>query len=292
MSFELRSPMLLATDRSGSVLRRLGAELASVFTYSPFGYHYTGGAFPLSGFNGEVREPITRGYLLGNGYRLFNPSILRFNIPDSFSPFGKGGLNAYVYCAGDPVNRADPSGHVGLRTIFRRFTRARDNVPSAPIGLSFRPMARSADDIATLARAPTSTSPAAARGSITSVSDVGSTSALPQRSFWEIASQLDGRPAPNQAQLRRRRGGIHEHDIRPTGPNIVTRQNPSGFEQRYLNSREIPPAYDFTRRIPAAHVDARELPPKYQHTPQSSISSRRSSSTSTNSSVRDPFEGW
>jgi hypothetical protein len=26
------------------------------------------------------------------------------------SPFSKGGLNTYAYCAGDPVNRADPSG--------------------------------------------------------------------------------------------------------------------------------------------------------------------------------------
>ncbi len=27
------------------------------------------------------------------------------------SPFGKGGMNAYAYCAGDPVNRSDPTGH-------------------------------------------------------------------------------------------------------------------------------------------------------------------------------------
>ncbi|ORC59035.1 hypothetical protein BZK31_12400 [Pseudomonas floridensis] len=26
------------------------------------------------------------------------------------SPFGKGGLNAYAYCLGDPVNRKDPTG--------------------------------------------------------------------------------------------------------------------------------------------------------------------------------------
>ena len=38
---------------------------------------------------------------------------MRFNTPDShrFSPFGKGGPNAYVYCAGDPVNHVDPTGH-------------------------------------------------------------------------------------------------------------------------------------------------------------------------------------
>ncbi|MCY1190730.1 hypothetical protein D9M71_225120 [compost metagenome] len=36
---------------------------------------------------------------------------MRFQAQDSFSPFGVGGLNGYAYCAGDPVNRVDPSGH-------------------------------------------------------------------------------------------------------------------------------------------------------------------------------------
>ncbi|WP_369790733.1 hypothetical protein [Rouxiella sp. WC2420] len=30
----------------------------------------------------------------------------------SWSPFGEGGINPYVYCAGDPINRAAPSGHM------------------------------------------------------------------------------------------------------------------------------------------------------------------------------------
>jgi len=36
---------------------------------------------------------------------------MRFQSPDSLSPFGKGGINAYGYCAGDPINRIDPNGH-------------------------------------------------------------------------------------------------------------------------------------------------------------------------------------
>ncbi|KOP59696.1 hypothetical protein OX90_10025 [Pseudomonas coronafaciens pv. porri] len=64
----------------------------------------------MSGFNGELLDSITGHYLLGNGYRAYNPVLMRFNSPDSLSPFGKGGLNAYAYCGGDPVNRADPDG--------------------------------------------------------------------------------------------------------------------------------------------------------------------------------------
>jgi len=45
------------------------------------------------------------------GYRPYDPIIMGFLSPDSDSPFGQGGLNAYAYCAGDPVNRIDPSGH-------------------------------------------------------------------------------------------------------------------------------------------------------------------------------------
>ncbi|MDB5994231.1 MAG: hypothetical protein JWP42_1367, partial [Pseudomonas sp.] len=40
-----------------------------------------------------------------------------FNSPDSWSPFGKGGLNAYAYCSGDPVNSSDSSGHVSVHFV-------------------------------------------------------------------------------------------------------------------------------------------------------------------------------
>ncbi|MCO8161638.1 hypothetical protein NJC38_05655 [Pseudomonas sp. 21LCFQ010] len=65
------------------------------------------------GFNGELPDPLTGHYLLGHGYRADNPVLMRFNSPDSLSPFAEGGINAYAYCQGDPVNLQDPSGHIG-----------------------------------------------------------------------------------------------------------------------------------------------------------------------------------
>jgi hypothetical protein len=58
--------------------------------------------------------------LLGNGYRAYNPTLMRFHSPDSWSPFGGGGLNAYTYCVGDPVNFSDPTGHRGVGKFFSR----------------------------------------------------------------------------------------------------------------------------------------------------------------------------
>lgn len=63
-----------------------------------------------TGFNGEcVLKPLEY-YALGAGHRLYSPSLMRFLSADLLSPFEKGGLNAYAYCAGDPVNRIDPTG--------------------------------------------------------------------------------------------------------------------------------------------------------------------------------------
>ncbi|WP_053115694.1 RHS repeat-associated core domain-containing protein [Winslowiella iniecta] len=66
----------------------------------------------LMGFNGERPDLISGNTHLGNGYRDYNPLLMRFSGPDSWSPFGAGGINPYRYCDGDPINRADPSGHV------------------------------------------------------------------------------------------------------------------------------------------------------------------------------------
>lgn len=66
----------------------------------------------FTGFNGETLDPVTGNYMLGNGYRGYNPFLMRFMSQDSLSPFSDGGINAYQYCHGDPINRLDPSGHL------------------------------------------------------------------------------------------------------------------------------------------------------------------------------------
>lgn len=106
------SNTLFATDRQRSVLQAINATESQSIAYTPYGHTPAGsGLNTLLGFNSERRDPVTGHYLLGNGYRAFNPVLMRFNSPDYLSPFGKGGLNAYAYCLGDPINRQDPNGH-------------------------------------------------------------------------------------------------------------------------------------------------------------------------------------
>lgn len=102
---------LMATDPMGSVVFSNVLSTNTVAqSYTVYGDCNTKESL-RPGFNGERVDPLTGMTHLGNGYRDFNPGLQRFNVPDSWSPFGDGGLNAYAYCEGDPVNRSDPSGH-------------------------------------------------------------------------------------------------------------------------------------------------------------------------------------
>ena len=110
--------VLLATDQQASVIAT-PEERAS---FTPYGQrHPQANLMNLPGFTGQQADPVTGHYLLGNGYRAFNPVLMRFNSPDSLSPFGEGGLNAYAYCVGDPVNRDDSTGHTPafIKRAFR-----------------------------------------------------------------------------------------------------------------------------------------------------------------------------
>jgi RHS repeat-associated protein len=70
------------------------------------------------GFNGERYDLAARAYALGQGYRSYSPVLMRFHAPDHLSPFEQGGLNAYAFCEGDPVNYQDPTGHMRGASIL------------------------------------------------------------------------------------------------------------------------------------------------------------------------------
>ncbi|WP_080891892.1 RHS repeat-associated core domain-containing protein [Pseudomonas syringae group genomosp. 3] len=111
---------LLATDQQRSVLQLVDKAGTESIAYSPYGHHLAeSGLTSLLGFNGERRDPVTGHYLLGNGYRAYNPVLMRFNSPDSLSPFGEGGLNAYGYVGGDPVGFGDPTGHAPYAVFLK-----------------------------------------------------------------------------------------------------------------------------------------------------------------------------
>ncbi|WP_081337021.1 RHS repeat-associated core domain-containing protein [Pseudomonas putida] len=89
--------------------------------YSPYGFTASvHSAQTLLGFNGEYAQALTSLYMLGSGHRGYNTDMMRFISPDRLSPFGDGGLNTYAYCAGDPVNRTDPTGRSFLHNVYKQ----------------------------------------------------------------------------------------------------------------------------------------------------------------------------
>ncbi|MGY2341075.1 RHS repeat-associated core domain-containing protein [Pseudomonas sp. SDO5532_S415] len=108
---QLSRTFLLASDLQQNILAELESSRLAPFAYSPYGLQSgPQQAATHLGFNGQLKERPTGWYHLGNGYRVYNPVLMRFYSPDRLSPFGKGGANAYTYCKGDPCNYTDPTG--------------------------------------------------------------------------------------------------------------------------------------------------------------------------------------
>jgi RHS repeat-associated protein len=102
---------LLAAAAGGSVLLEADTAVRSV-AYAPHGHRDDTSALAGPAFNGEHLDAGSGCYLLGAGHhRPYSPTLGLFLAPDTASPFSAGGLNTLAYCAGDPINRSDPSGH-------------------------------------------------------------------------------------------------------------------------------------------------------------------------------------
>lgn len=108
---------LLGTDMQGSPLLLQNTQTIHRLKFCAFGYDQTSNRMlSLLGFNAEPRDLLDY-YLLGDGYRAYHSTIMRFGSPDSVSPFDDGGINSYAYCLGDPINLLDSSGHSPVSPI-------------------------------------------------------------------------------------------------------------------------------------------------------------------------------
>lgn len=113
------SLQLIGTNQTNSTLLAYDGDTQQVDIFSTFGAANNPQNGQLPGFNGERLDTFTGVSHLGNGYRAYNPILMRFTCPDNQSPFGVGGINSYAYCENDPVNFTDPSGH-GIFTLAVR----------------------------------------------------------------------------------------------------------------------------------------------------------------------------
>ncbi|MFB7676228.1 RHS repeat-associated core domain-containing protein [Kitasatospora purpeofusca] len=103
---------LLVADGKQTVLAAATGGQHEEYAYTPYGYRATGAASSVLGYDGQWADPALSWLHLGDGYRAYDPALMRFTTPDSASPFGAGGVNPYAYCLGDPINRTDQTGHL------------------------------------------------------------------------------------------------------------------------------------------------------------------------------------
>ncbi|KAI9648647.1 hypothetical protein NHQ30_003285 [Ciborinia camelliae] len=148
---EQTSTQLWASDIHQSTLAWLDTNNPSQIhsqVYTPYGFcRPTQSQSSAIGWNGQWKDPVTGWYHLGNGYRVYNPVLMRFHSPDSWSPFASGDINSYAYCSGDPINRVDPTGHFSVFGIQINWR----NLAQAIVGLALSVLAGILTDGASIA---------------------------------------------------------------------------------------------------------------------------------------------
>lgn len=129
--------LLQLCDTAGSVIATYDCAAGTLkhHAYSAYGQHFSDEKESLLGFNGEYLDAENGQYPLGQGYRWYAPDSMQFHTQDSMSPFGEGGRHAYRYCAGDPINVSDPSGHIGSGKVNRRLRETWGDHLPGPLGL-------------------------------------------------------------------------------------------------------------------------------------------------------------
>jgi len=133
------SPLLLHCNANGSIITEATDATRHDASYSSYGALSSDAEqwSSLLGFNGELIDPATGWYLLGSGYRTYNPTLMRFHSPDSLSPFGKGGINDYGYAQGNPIAFRDPTGHFAQGiALTRAYERIAYNAGAQGIALT------------------------------------------------------------------------------------------------------------------------------------------------------------
>lgn len=122
------SARLIGTDGMCSPLLIVDPLCKERHSYTAYGYDALLTESTMLGFNGQLSCMLKHAYVMGAGYRVYSTGLMRFFSADRLSPFEAGGLNAYAYVQGDPVNRDDPTGR-----MFR--SRLRNPIPVKSVAI-------------------------------------------------------------------------------------------------------------------------------------------------------------
>ncbi|WP_338637431.1 RHS repeat-associated core domain-containing protein [Spirobacillus cienkowskii] len=113
------NPLFYLTDQASSVIKVIDNKNENIhnFIYTLYGEATDLSTTQVSynnkfsyGFNGELFDKTSGFQILGNGYRAYSPRLQRFIQYDEHSPFGKGGINGYIYANNNPIMFYDPTG--------------------------------------------------------------------------------------------------------------------------------------------------------------------------------------